>query len=473
MGIVATVGEERQDKEKVRERMEALLAAVIKPTKGQTLDDVEREVFAGVLEIGRLMLGSRLAVEAAQDTATQIVAGDGQVLPYHSRKEIVYRSVFGEVKVDRAYYWKAGCAQGYSPLDARMNFPRRKDSYLLQEWALRMGVSESFDRTQEGLKELLKIEVPKRQLETYARETGEGGREFYDKKEAPQPKEKGPLLVAEADGKGVPMKKSVPAETVKRLTKGQKRDKKKMAWAGVVYTTAPRRGENKAPRPLGKEVFAEIARRERFGQELFDRAADRQEGVRRKAFLGDGQREIWEIRKEYFPDYEEILDWMHASEYLWKAAHLFLPESSPKALAWVERQQKRFRHGGVKDVIREIEKLARDGTIRGKQKQEMARKIANYYRHNRHRMRYDRYRRLGFPIGTGAVEGTCRYLIKDRMERSGMRWTVNGAQAILTLRGIFVSEHWQRFWEWYRASEAERLYGNAAVVKIPAVGVAA
>ena len=167
-----------------------------------------------------------------------------------------------------------------------------------------------------------------------------------------------------------------------------------------------------------------------------------------------------------------ILDWMHASEYLWKAAYLWLPESSPEAAAWVERQQKRFREGGVKDVIREIRRRATDGTIRGKAKREAAQKIAAYYETNRNRMRYDRYRRMGLPIGTGAVEGACRHLVKDRMERSGMRWTVAGAQAILTLRGIYVSEHWERFWTCYRASEAQRLYGNAAAVKAP-VGKAA
>jgi hypothetical protein len=164
---------------------------------------------------------------------------------------------------------------------------------------------------------------------------------------------------------------------------------------------------------------------------------------------------------------------MHASEYLWKAAYLWLPESSPEAHAWVERQQKRFREGRVKDVIREIRKLARDGTIRGKARKEAAQKIAAYYETNRDRMRYDRYRRMGLPIGTGAVEGACRHLVKDRMERSGMRWTVEGGQAILTLRGIYVSDHWERFWSWYRASEAQRLYGRTAGVKAPVVRAAA
>jgi len=389
---------------KCREQFEELLAKVIKPGR-ETLDAVEQSTFAGLLEVGRVLLETRVTAEAAQDQASEVMVPSGQKVPYHSDKSVPYRSLFGEIEVKRAYYWKEGCGEGFCPLDARLNLPARKDSYVLQEWALRMGVAQSFDEMQGGLSKMLGLELPKRQLETYAQEAGAAGRIFYDQHQAPGPKEEGPILVVEADGKGVPMKKPVPAEGPKRLKKGQKRDKKKMAWVGSIHTAERRRGEEDDPKPQGKEVFAELAKRESFGQELFERAQRRQVGVRQKAFLGDGQKEIWDLAKDLFPDYEQILDWMHASEYLWKAAYLWLLESSPQAQAWVERQQKRFREGRVKDVIREIRKLGRDGTIRGKPKQKAAQKIADYYQRNRQRMRYDRYRRKGLPIGTGAVRG--------------------------------------------------------------------
>lgn len=472
MGSVREVLEFDQRIAKCREQFEGVLAKVSQAGQ-ETLDAVERGAFSGLMELGRLMIAARLEAEAAKDSAAEAPDAQGRKLPYHSRKRLTYRSVFGKVDVQRAYYWEEGAQEGHFPLDARLNLPARKDSYVLQEWALRMGVAQSFDEIQGGLAELLGLEIPKRQLETYARDAGAAGRTFYEEHQAPQSKEEGPILVVQADGKGVPMKKEVPAEGPKRLKKGQKRDKKKMAWVGVVYTTEPRRGEEDDPKPLGKEVFAELQKREEFGQELLERAKVREKADKRKAFLGDGQKDIWKLVQEFFPDYEQILDWMHASEYLWKAAYLWLPESSPEAIAWVERQQKRFREGRVKNVIREIRKLARDGTIQGKENQKAAGKIADYYQNNRERMRYKRYRRMGLPIGTGAVEGTCRYLVKDRMERSGMRWTVEGAQAILTLRGAYVSEHWDAFWAWYRAHEANTLYGKTAVVKAPALGAAA
>ncbi len=89
---------------------------------------------------------------------------------------------------------------------------------------------------------------------------------------------------------------------------------------------------------MGKEVFAELQKREKFEQGLWEWAKAREKGVKLKVFLGDGQKEIWKLAESLFPDYEQILDWMHASQYLWKSAYLWLPESSAEAQAWVVRQ---------------------------------------------------------------------------------------------------------------------------------------
>ncbi len=224
MGSVDSVVGLDQKIAKCRQEFEGLLAEVTKPSGRETLDAVERSTFAGLLEVGRTLLAARLAAEAALDQAPEVVGGSEEKLPYHSHKSVPYRSLFGEVEVERAYYWKEGCGEGFCPLDARLNLPARKDSYVLQEWALRMGVAQSFDEMQGGLSALLGLEIPKRQLETYARDAGVAGGTFYDEHQAPRPKEEGPILVAQADGKGVPMKKPVPAEAPKRLKKGQKRD---------------------------------------------------------------------------------------------------------------------------------------------------------------------------------------------------------------------------------------------------------
>jgi hypothetical protein len=445
-----------------RREFEDLLSRMAQATGREPLDGIERGTFAELMNLGRALLEVRVQAEAAQDQAAEICGPDGQRRPRHSERTIPYRSVFGEIEIRRAYYWREG-VEGWCPLDARLNVPAMKDSYLLQEWALRMGAAQSYDEVRGGLKELLGLEIPKRQLEQMATSVGPTVREFYEEPPKPEDKE-GPILVVQADGKGVPMKKEVAAEEPKRLKKGQKRQKKKMALVGVVYSSERREADLDAPLPppRNKEVFAELQNKKGFGQELFDRAKARERGARKKAFLADGQKTLWDLKEKYFKEYEGILDWMHAAEYLWKAAYLFLPESSPQAIAWVERQEGRFVRGEVKKVIGELKRLLDDGTIRGEPKRKACRNVIAYYRRNQKRMRYDRYLRRGLPIGTGAVEGACRHFVKDRMEGSGMRWTISGAQAVLNLRGAYLSDHWKRFWACYRAREARRQYGSAA-----------
>ena len=163
MGSVPAVIGVDQQKARCRERFEELLGAATKPGE-ETLDAVERNAFAGLMEVGRLMVEARLEAEAAKDDAPEVMGIGGQKLPYHSHKALTYRSVFGEVRVERAYYWEEGAGEGYCPLDARLNVPVRKDSYVLQEWALRMGMAESFDEMKEGLSELVGLAIPKRQL---------------------------------------------------------------------------------------------------------------------------------------------------------------------------------------------------------------------------------------------------------------------------------------------------------------------
>ena len=75
-------------------------------------------------------------------------------------------------------------------------------------------------------------------------------------------------------------------------------------------------------------------------------------------------------------------------------------------------------------------------------------------------MRYDQYITAGFPIGSGAVEGACRHLVKDRMEGSGMRWTVPGAQAVLTLRAMKLNSQWDSYWVHHMACERQRRFGH-------------
>ena len=73
-------------------------------------------------------------------------------------------------------------------------------------------------------------------------------------------------------------------------------------------------------------------------------------------------------------------------------------------------------------------------------------------------MRYDEYLRRGYPIASGVIEGACRHLVKDRMERSGMRWTLEGARSMLNVRAAFQSDHWRPFLNWHKANEVAKTH---------------
>ena len=85
-----------------------------------------------------------------------------------------------------------------------------------------------------------------------------------------------------------------------------------------------------------------------------------------------------------------------------------------------------------------------------------------YLENNREHMRYDEYLAAGYPIGSGVAEGACRHLVKDRMEQTGMRWTVEGAQAMLHVRALYLNDQWEDFLAFRVAQEQSRLYGKIA-----------
>jgi hypothetical protein len=101
--------------------------------------------------------------------------------------------------------------------------------------------------------------------------------------------------------------------------------------------------------------------------------------------------------------------------------------------------------------------LATNNNLKGKKRKKID-TITNYFAKNQHRMRYHEYLAAGYPIASGVIEGACRHVVKDRLERTGMTWTVPGAQAMLSLRCIHLSELWDEFTNFRVQSETERLY---------------
>lgn len=217
--------------QQLRADFEKLLALVTGPeTQRVTLDQMERSLFRQVLLLGLRLLKLFLTTRVeAESHAPQPGTGKTQ-LPYHSQKTADYFSIFGKLTFARAYFYQAKQA-GRCPLDSALSLPERCYSDLLMESAELLSVDGAYDKSLRVLQHLLCLDVPQSALETSVSEHSQTVEAFYRQKAKFPTGEEGPILVAQADGKGVPMvrRETAPAKT--RLSKGDKKTRKKEAIA--------------------------------------------------------------------------------------------------------------------------------------------------------------------------------------------------------------------------------------------------
>jgi hypothetical protein len=183
---------------------------------------------------------------------------------------------------------------------------------------------------------------------------------------------------------------------------------------------------------------------EEFGASLFQlacRCGYRQ--ASEKIFAADGGDWCWDIHARYFPDAAGILDWFHASEYVWEAAHA-LHVDADAARAWADGALGRLRHGGGKGLVEWLKDQC--SQHRGSKRQAVE-KLKNYIEPRIWQTDYPRYRAAEWQIGTGMIESTAKQLVGVRLKGPGMHWTEHGALAITALRAHDLNGCWHSFWK--------------------------
>jgi len=179
------------------------------------------------------------------------------------------------------------------------------------------------------------------------------------------------------------------------------------------------------------EAAAHVARRD--GPHIAHRVA-----------LTDGSQALQDRVRTRFPDAPLILDLIHATEYLWDAANALLGEEHPWRTPWVKAPTLTLLQGRVADVVDDLTTLA-DAPERTPTHAKVLRGVAACLARNAPSMDYAAYLARGWPIATGVIEGACRHLVKDRLERSGMRWTLADAEALLHLRCVHENGDWDAY----------------------------
>jgi hypothetical protein len=458
----------------LREDFERLLAFVTgSQAQTATMDQMERSLFRQVLHMGYQLLRLFVMKRVEGESHAPLVKSNQTVLPYHSQKGQDYFSIFGKLAFERAYFYAWG-GSGDCPLDEALSLPEHCYSDLLMESAELLGVEGAYGKGLQVVVRLLGLNMPELALETSVAEHSQTVKAYYHQKAAFPCTEEGPILVAQADGKGVPLVRRELDLKVRR-GKGDKKTQKKEAIATAVYTIDPyfrtpqevldalfRKGEPSAERPVPchKQIFASLKGKEQALKRLAT-WVQRREGTHicQRVALTDGAEPLQRQMLACLPGFPLVLDIIHAVEYLWKAGTALYGETDPYRTEWVEAQTLQLLSSLTEPVIQLLEDKA-DSLTHHSQSAKSLRGVANYFRRNLPYMDYAEYLRRGWPIGTGVIEGTCRHLVKDRMELSGMRWTIAGAGALLALRAVNENGDWEDFHSFRRARRHRELYGT-------------
>lgn len=463
---------------------------------GQRVDEVERTIFAELMAIGFHLIGGFVAAAGKGDLGEALDIPAGGVAPTtdadvtsrrlrrlpepHTR---AYVSIFGKLAITRYVY---GTREGQKieavPLDARLGLPEGDFSYVLEDWQQRLCIKESFAEATETLAELLGVAPSVRAAEVMNQQMADSAHCFRVEQPCPPAKEEGELLVFTADGKGIPMRRPAGEHRQSgRRTKGEKANKKQMSYVGAVYSidrfqrTAEdvidelqrKQTASERPRPRHKRVTAEMTRvlegeefngRVTLFGELSDEVELRNPGGRKTVVaVMDGERALWDTLALYLPSAVGILDIFHVMERLWLAAHVFHAEGSDAARHFVTQRLRMLLEGRVGGVIGGLKQMLTKQRLSAAKRRTL-RSVIGYFSNNRAHMQYDEYLSAGYPIGSGVAEGACRHLVKDRLEQTGMRWTVEGAQAMLHLRATYLNGDWHPFLTYRIEKEQERLY---------------
>ncbi len=469
----------------LRAQFEAIVANLTsEEAQNVSANTMERRLLSQVLALGRALFALFLARRAAATDGAVDRDPAGVERPYHDARTRGYLSIFGRIAFTRPYFYCKG-AGGRAPVDDLLSLPPTVCSDLVRETAEELGVGEAYHKGLDVLRRLLDLALSTRTLQEQVAEDAPGVEAFYAQQAPPPPTEEAPILVVQADGKGVPiLHRTGDAAAVAppvRLGKGQKHGGKKEATLTALYTIAPAvrtpeavveslfrdppqaavEGDtDRAARegPRHKRLWATLAGKDAALAEAAARVARRDGAhITHRVALTDGSQALQERVQRHFPTFTLVLDLIHVTEYLWTAANALRGETDPRRTAWVKARTLRLLCSEHAEVVADLRHLAHAATCPRRARTVLT-KVAAYLERNAPYMDYAAYLAQGWPIATGVLEGACRHLVKDRCERSGMRWTIAGAEALLHLRAVHENGDGDAYHAFRRRQRHQRLY---------------
>lgn len=422
-----------------------------------TLEELEKRVLAELHTVGNVTLGALVAGLApayAPPTSSCICGGEATC---QAMRTAQCKTLLGVIKVRRPYYLCAACHHGHCPLDKELGFCAGSISGGLEALMALLGAEFSFAHAVEVVEKLSLVKVSASRCREATEALGEAvvhcdedeRKRVWEQGQEPMPpppEQASDPLYMSADGVIVQTEESGSREQC----------------VGAVYTTTPSRrplshrrpAQTHPPEPAtvrqrsqAISYVSDLGSRSEFSQLLWLEAHRRGlEKAKTLVFIGDGAHWLWDKAEELFPEAIQILDWYHASSYIWKTAQALYPTAEAERTAWADPLLTALWESSTVAVIAQLETLAQGNTpVRVAESvaaREAARTAVTYFTFNCSRMDYKRYRNQGLQTGSGTIESACKSVIQMRLKQAGMRWKLCNARAMGKLRARLKSGRW-------------------------------
>jgi len=460
--------------------------------------EIERGLLSSLLSLGFVLLNHILTEKSKQlrefvpsKTADEVLKSKG----YQLRS---YQSIFGLLKIERFVYWSKERGN-YAQLDEELSLPSSRSwSYLLQELVSQTSSLNDFSNSVSLLNSLLGLNLSGKSSQRNANHLGPKVEEYYADKEVE--KEEGSICFSVGfDGKGVPKIKDAQPKSgnpKRKLGKGEKRGVKQMATVSVTSCFVPKkRNKSSVLRSLMGTWRNDKSKKELANkQEQVDNGWHQK--IHRRAFLADQPKAVeyglnyikermvnpqsrFVIPIDAGPGLEEkilayvkehqmesqfdgiILDIIHVSEYVWDAANALFNESSKLRQDWVKKMFEDLLDSKTEKVIKDLKNIRNKLELEPNKVSQIDKTIT-YFSNHKGKMNYKLFLEKGYPVSSALAESTCKHLVKDRMEKSGMRWSSQGAQNMLDLRAVNINGDNESFIKFVAKKERNKMFDLAA-----------
>lgn len=419
----------------------------------QNLAELDFEALETTARRAALRLAARIIeryvnADHSDHSAAHLACPCGGSARYAGRRSKRIQSALGEMHLERAYYHCSHCQTGFAPRDRSLGMERSAESPAVVRMIGTVGAMVSFQEGSALLAELAGLTVEAKQVERVAERLGT--EVAGDEKRNTDALEATPLpktWYLGMDGTGIAMR---PEELAGRSGKQPDGSAKTREVKLCTLWSAEARDPNGTPvRDEGSVTYSAAiesaasvvpSQRAEFTERVLREATRRRFcQAERRVVLGDGAPWIWNIAQELFPGSIEIVDRFHAKQHLSDLGKALYGPTSSSATQWANRRHRELDEGRFEVLLKAIS--------RHQSACPQARLCLNYFKTNRHRMRYQYFHAMGLCTSTGVVEAGCKVAIGTRLKRAGMHWTLHGSNAIIALRCCRLSGRFQDFWE--------------------------